>query len=79
MHAWNAAAAAGVTQLQLYGTFFALVFASPAAMSSQDWAPVVITKKKPPTGTTVKDVDAVRGAGRPAARVCTPEARARGR
>jgi hypothetical protein len=29
-------------------------------MSSQDWAPVVISKKKPATGTTVKDVDAVR-------------------
>jgi hypothetical protein len=27
---------------------------------SQDWSPVVITKKKPTAGTTVKDVDAVR-------------------
>ena len=35
-------------------------------MSSQDWAPVVISKKKPPTGTTVKDVDAVRARGKPA-------------
>jgi hypothetical protein len=29
-------------------------------MSTQDWNQVVITKKKPSAGTTVKDVDAVR-------------------
>lgn len=27
---------------------------------SQDWSPVVFSKKKPTTGTTVKDIDAVR-------------------
>jgi hypothetical protein len=31
-------------------------------MSTQDWNEVVITKKKPSAGTTVKDVDAVRRA-----------------
>lgn len=29
-------------------------------MSAQDWAPVVLRKKAPATGSTVKDVDAVR-------------------
>jgi hypothetical protein len=46
-------------------------------MSSQDWAPVVITKKKPPTGTTVKDVDAVRGRPAGSSRVHAGGARPR--
>ena len=29
-------------------------------MATQDWNQVVLTKKKPASGTTVKDVDAVR-------------------
>ena len=31
-----------------------------SGMSTQDWNEVVLTKKKPSTGTTVKDIDAVR-------------------